>query len=299
MPAPVVLPLRVALDLRRTVGSMRASLRDPAMRFDGDHLHWAFHTADGPAALAIEHRGDHVRAQGWGPGAERALARLPQRLGLDDDLESFRPDAPSLRQLVRRFPGARLARTEGVASLLVPVVLGQLVTGREAGQAYANLMRDYSDIAPGPLELRLPLSGVRLTELSRSQYIAAGALGKQGDTLRRVGRYRRKLEEVTEMSAADAAARLQLIPGIGPWSAGSVMLGGLGFADAVPVGDFHLPNVVAWALAGEPRADDARMLELLAPYAGHRGRVVRLLMMAGVHAPKRGPRHRIRGMDTR
>ncbi len=193
----------------------------------------------------------------------------------------------------------RLPRVEDVASQLCSIVLGQLVTGQEAGRAYVNLMRAHSEEAPGPLELRLPLSGAQLADLSRSHYIAAGALGKQGDTLRRVGRHRRKLEQVITMSAEDAAARLLLIPGIGPWSAAQVMLRGLGFADAVPVGDFHLPNLVAWALAGEPRANDARMLELLEPYSGHRGRVIRLLLMAGVHAPKFGPRHRIRRMDTR
>ena len=42
----------------------------------------------------------------------------------------------------------------------------------------------------------------------------------------------------------------------------------------MPVGDYHFPNTVAWALAGEARADDDRMLELLSPYAGQRGRVL-------------------------
>jgi hypothetical protein len=32
------------------------------------------------------------------------------------------------------------------------------------------------------------------------------------------------------------------------------------------------------------------MLELLAPFAGHRARVVRLIEVAGIHAPRRGPR---------
>ena len=64
----------------------------------------------------------------------------------------------------------------------------------------------------------------------------------------------------------------------------------MGDADAVPVGDFHIPNMVCWALAGEARGDDARMLELLEPYRGQRARVVRLIKHAGVTAPKYGPR---------
>ena len=51
-----------------------------------------------------------------------------------------------------------------------------------------------------------------------------------------------------------------------------------------------MPSLVSWALAGEPRGDDARMVELLEPYAGQRARVVRLLELAGDHPPRRGPR---------
>jgi 3-methyladenine DNA glycosylase/8-oxoguanine DNA glycosylase len=90
---------------------------------------------------------------------------------------------------------------------------------------------------------------------------------------------------------AAAAARLRAYPGIGPWTAAEVTLRALGDPDAVSVGDFHLPNVVAFALAGEPRGDDARMLELLEPWRGHRARVVRLLEAGGIEAPKYGPRY--------
>ena len=100
------------------------------------------------------------------------------------------------------------------------------------------------------------------------------------------------------MTREDAVRRLMAFEGVGPWTAAFVMAAALGDADAVPVGDYHLPNMVSWALAGEPRADDARMLELLEPYRGHRGRVVRLLKQAGVHAPKYGLRSTIRGFEN-
>ena len=41
-----------------------------------------------------------------------------------------------------------------------------------------------------------------------------------------------------------------------------------GDPDAVSVGDYHIPNMVAWALAGDARGTDEHMLELLAPFAG-------------------------------
>ena len=67
-----------------------------------------------------------------------------------------------------------------------------------------------------------------------------------------------------------------------------------GDPDAVSVGDFHIPHTVAWALAGEARGTDARMLELLAPFTGHRGRVCDLLAAGGISAPKFGPRMPVR-----
>jgi 3-methyladenine DNA glycosylase/8-oxoguanine DNA glycosylase len=87
-----------------------------------------------------------------------------------------------------------------------------------------------------------------------------------------------------------AERRLLAFPGVGIWTARSAMLRGMGFADAVPLGDYHLPHMVAFHLAGEPRADDARMLELLEPYRGQRARVQRLLEASGIRPPRYGPR---------
>jgi 3-methyladenine DNA glycosylase/8-oxoguanine DNA glycosylase len=63
-----------------------------------------------------------------------------------------------------------------------------------------------------------------------------------------------------------------------------------GDSDAISIGDYHVPSLVAWALAGERKADDARMLELLEPYRGQRGRVQRLLEVSGIFPERRGPR---------
>ena len=84
------------------------------------------------------------------------------------------------------------------------------------------------------------------------------------------------------MPLADAYARLRAMPGIGPWTAAEVAVRALGDPDAVSVGDYHLPSLVAYALAGERKATDERMLELLEPFRGHRARVVRLLEESGI-----------------
>ena len=71
-----------------------------------------------------------------------------------------------------------------------------------------------------------------------------------------------------------------------------------GDPDAISIGDYHIPNLVAFALAGEPRGDDARMLELLEPYRGQRGRVQRLLELSGIRPPRYGPRMPARAIDV-
>jgi biopolymer transport protein ExbD len=59
------------------------------------------------------------------------------------------------------------------------------------------------------------------------------------------------------------------------------------------LGESTLPDTNSWALAGEARGDDRRMLELLAPYHGQRGRVLGAVVRSCGHAPKFGPRQRI------
>lgn len=103
-----------------------------------------------------------------------------------------------------------------------------------------------------------------------------------------------RLTNLEQRPPQQVQARLERIRGIGPWTSAMVTASALGDADAVPVGDYHLPNTVAWHLAGEERGDDARMLELLEPFAGHRWRVLRLAKSGG-SAPKRGPKLSLTG----
>ena len=117
-----------------------------------------------------------------------------------------------------------------------------------------------------------------------------GVERRRAETVRRVAAVAPRLEEAVELPAVAAHRRLRAVPGVGGWTAAEVAIVALGDADAVSVGDFHLPNQVSWALTGEPRGDDDRMLELLEPYRGHRGRVIRLLEAGGITAPRFGPR---------
>jgi len=86
-----------------------------------------------------------------------------------------------------------------------------------------------------------------------------------------------RLEECLALPVADALARLRIVPGVGEWTAAETVQRALGDPDTVSVGDFHIHDVVVHALTGRPRGDDAEMLRLLAPWAGQRQRVVRLI----------------------
>lgn len=97
------------------------------------------------------------------------------------------------------------------------------------------------------------------------------------------------MEEAASMTPDRARARLEAVHGVGPWTSASVVQVALGDPDSVVIGDFHLPNLVGWALARRVRSDDDVMLELLEPYRGQRGRVQRLLLY-GPRPPKFGPR---------
>jgi 3-methyladenine DNA glycosylase/8-oxoguanine DNA glycosylase len=105
------------------------------------------------------------------------------------------------------------------------------------------------------------------------------------------------LEALAALPPEDARHRLEAIPGVGPWTSAEVARLSFGDPDAVSVGDYHLPNIVSWALAGEPRGTDERMLELLEPYRGQRGRVQRLLEASQISPPAFGSRMEARSID--
>ena len=146
--------------------------------------------------------------------------------------------------------------------------------------------------APGPVELRLPPDPRMLASTPDYALMALGVRPKQARTIRRVAKYASRIEEAasTSMSAEAFAQRLAAIRGIGPWTIAYVQGTALGAPDALLLGDYNLPDTVAYLLAGEERASEERMVELLEPYRGHRFRVIRLVWMHGVTAPRRGPR---------
>jgi len=294
--------LDAPLDLRLVLAPHVRGRDDPAGRVSGLSAIRATRTVDGSATVLVELRGTRLEAEAWGPGADRVLDGLPALLGLLDNPTGFDPSLhPLIADLARRLPGLRLGWTGAVFEALLPAILEQKVTGREAGTAFAGLTRRYGEPGPGPHAaaqgLWLQPAPEVLAALPYHAYHPFGVEQRRAETVRRVARDAQRLEALAvlpgsraEVGAA-AAAALTRYTGIGAWTAAEVTLRALGDPDAVSVGDFHTKNLVAFALAREPRGTDERMLELLAPWRGHRARVIRLLEASGIEAPRYGPRY--------
>jgi 3-methyladenine DNA glycosylase/8-oxoguanine DNA glycosylase len=281
------------LDLVRTLAPIGLG---PSLHVDDREAWRGTRTPDGPATIHLRRAEGRIEVDAWGPGASWVVARAPMLCGEDDDGRGFLPRHRLIADLHRRHPGLRLTKTHAVFEALVPAVLGQKVTTIEAGRAYRSLVSALGEPAPGPMRLRLAPSAQVLGRTSYWAFHRFGVERRRADVIIRAARSATRLEETTAMDLPSAYRRIVAFPGIGPWTAAKVALVALGDPDAVPVGDYHLPHTVGYALEGTQRSTDARMLELLDPYRGHRARVIRLLMLSGIGAPRFGPHQPLRNI---
>lgn len=256
----------------------------------------------GPLVLDAVQRGAIVELGVWGAVATpadvvaRAMADARSWIGYDDppvDLAVVVADRPDLRAAARRCGPVVLSRLPRVGEAVGRAILGQLVQGVEAKRSTAQMAAALGHDAGGDLWCwptadvvgQTPGSALRLCGISlrATRALHAAAL------------HDRALEGVRD-DAERFDRRVRALPGIGVWTSAEARLA-LGDADAVAVGDYHLPTVVCHALAGAGRDEcsDELMLELLAPYAGQRGRVIRLVERAARRGllprlGRRGPR---------
>lgn len=282
------------LDLHRTLAPLRRGGGDPAYRVDADNGIWrAVRTPDGPGTLRLTlGRGTGVvTGQAWGPGANWLLDRIPSLCGDHDRPEDFVPRHAVVADALARNPGWRITRSESLVEVLVPCILEQKVTGRQARASWRWLVRKYGDPAPGPAPegMTVPPAAGTWLQVPSWDWHKAGVEPARSKAVLSACRHAGRLEETLGLGSAVADQRLRAIPGIGVWTSAECRQRSHGDPDAVTVGDFHLPHIVGVALTGR-RVDDAGMLDLLAPYAGHRYRVTRLIEMSGAPNPRYGPR---------
>ncbi|MCA1713214.1 MAG: DNA-3-methyladenine glycosylase 2 family protein [Actinobacteria bacterium] len=283
---------RLPVDVVRTLGSLRRGAADPTHRVVDGAVWRTTRTPSGPATYRLTSRGLHeVTCTAWGEGAEHVVAGLADLLGGRDDPGAFDPAHPLLADAHARHPGLRVPRTGRVLEALVPAVLEQKVTGKEARSSWRWLLQRYGELAPGPapLGMRVPPEAQVWRRIPSWDWHRAGVDPRRMRTVLAAAQVANRLEECVGMAPAEAERRLCAVSGIGVWTAAEVAQRALGDADAVSVGDYHLSQFVGWALVGRP-LDDAGMLEVLEPWRPQRYRVVRLLECSGLRKPRFGPR---------
>lgn len=226
---------------------------------------------------------DTVDCDVWGSGAEEFAEKLPAWLGADDDRTGFAPTEPTIAAAYRRAPHLRLGRTERVLEALIPAVLEQRVTGKDAFRAWRLLVTKYGTPAPGPApaRMRVPPPAEVWRRIPSWEFHLANVDPGRARTVVGCAQRAESLERLTARAPDEARAALRSLPGVGEWTAAETAQRAWGDADALSVGDYHLSNVVGSTLLGH-RIDDDEMVALLEPLRPHRHRAVRLLEVSGL-----------------
>ena len=272
---------------------------DPTVRLRPGRLERATATPDGPASLRLAwgRSQGRVQAAAWGPGAAWILDRAHRLVGLGDDIAGFDPVDEPLRSMWRRASRHRLAATATLWHDVAWFIVQQRVTQADAGEQWRRLVQAHGRPAPGPVDLLTSPEAGALSGLHYTEFHDFGIERKRAEYLREAARVVPRFADAVDRPFAAVDATLAAVRGLGPWTRSCLASTTWGDPDAVIVGDDGIPSVVAWVLAREERADDARMLELLEPHRPHRGRVMQLAMASGERPPRRrhrGHRHQIR-----
>ncbi len=283
-------------NLPRTLRVHRRGSGDPTYRVDDAGTHWrGLRTVAGDASLALaQHRDGTVHARAWGPGADWALQQVPRMLGADDDVSTFEPHHHQVvAELWRRDASVRFGASDQVWTALLPSILEQKVTGKEAFGGYRSLVRRHGAPAPGPASdavgLHVPPDAATVRMIPSWEWLRLHVDPQRSRTAVHAATVADALERTVGMSEEDADRRLRALPGIGVWTSAEVRQRSHGHADAVSFYDYHVAKNIGWALTGEA-VDDDGLAVLLAPYRPHRARVQRLVEGAGLHRPRRGAR---------
>lgn len=249
-----------------------------------------------------------VRAVGTTPAAaEEGLRRAPAILGAEDDwtefellLDAMEDEASlALARIRRHHPGVRLTATGQLFDQLITVALEQKVTHDQARHGWRQLLNRHGERPPSssaliaPEWMRLPLNGGQLRAVPSWEWHRMWVQPPLAATVQRIAGRAQALHRLAEAprethAVAELAERLTALPGVGEWTAAEALQRSHGAADLPAVGDWHLPHLVGEALSGV-RTDDAGMLELLAPWQGHRQRVIRLIRLSGYRHQRFGP----------
>jgi 3-methyladenine DNA glycosylase/8-oxoguanine DNA glycosylase len=275
---PVVLPAH-GLDLPATVAPVAwAKGRWPTCDVIGGTLIWRGRV-DGRAATVTVTQPHPDRLVVTGLDAAAATAWVVRHLGWGAVMPNF--DEPLIADLATAMPGLRPWALGGLAHGVLASIIGQSISVQAAAAVEARVAAIF---AP-PVEL----AGRRFWAFPTPEQFAAAEparLREAGLTWRKAGALvagGRLIadgalpDDVTALGDPDTAiVALRALPLVGPWTAASALLWGLGAGDAHPTGDVALLR--AYRTVSGSAETTLRDLDAIAErWRPHRGWAARLL----------------------
>jgi 3-methyladenine DNA glycosylase/8-oxoguanine DNA glycosylase len=277
-----------------TLSPLRRGGGDPCYHVAADGAIWRTSLMrSGQVTVRISRSAPNtVDCEVWGCGATEFADTLPAMLGADDDASGFAPDEPTIAAAAKRVPHLRLGRTDRVLESLIPAVIEQRVSGKDAFRAWRLLVTKFGSPAPGPApkRMRVPPPAEIWRRIPSWEFHRANVDPGRARTVVGCAQRADSLERLRTRPPERAREALASLPGVGVWTAAETAQRAFGDPDALSVGDYHLAKLVGTVLLGHP-VDDAAMIELLEPMRPHRHRAVRLLEVSGLaRSPRRGAR---------
>jgi 3-methyladenine DNA glycosylase/8-oxoguanine DNA glycosylase len=243
-------------------------------------------TPDRLVLAAVKNRGtiDHpdlcfsIRAGPTSPSELAAVAAILRRiLGLDTDpvpLQRLTRAERALRPTLLALRGLRPPRFADLFETFANVVPFQQVSIDSGVATVGRLVRRFGR--------HIELDGRRFHAFPTAETIAeapvsalrdCGMSRKKAEALRQLAEMIESGElteaNVSSLSTSDGLEYLQKLPGIGPWSAGLVLLRGLGRMDVFPRGDTGVARALTSLLGLQPGASLAPVVEHFGDHCGY------------------------------
>jgi AraC family transcriptional regulator of adaptative response / DNA-3-methyladenine glycosylase II len=181
------------------------------------------------------------------PMLMQATQRLRELFDLDADplrIASHLESDPMLASEVRAAPGLRVPGAWDAFELALRAVLGQQVSVVGAATLAGRVATRFGT------PVRTPFAGLdraaatadTLASAELTEIAAIGMPRSRANTVRELARFAVKggLRMPPGTSCEDAVARLDALPGIGPWTAHYIAMRALRYPDAFPAGDLGL-----------------------------------------------------------
>jgi len=264
----LLLHFRPPYDWRTMLGFLALRAVPGVERVDDDHYLRTVALGTCSGYIAVNPAGpDSVRvtvSTSLLPELPSVVSRVRRLFDLDahpDRVATALGALPRLRPLVKARPGLRLPGSWSGGEILIRAVLGQQITVVAARTLAGRLVERFGT----PVETPIPgLTSLfpRPDQLGSATVLSSlGVLPSRARTLLAAAPFADQLRPGAD--PVELAARLEAVPGIGPWTAQYILLRALSWPDAWPTGDIVLRQALS-ALHS-----DESDLESVRPYRGY------------------------------